>query len=552
MRYSYSRVDTFKQCPYKFKLAYIDGLTTLPDYDPADPRIIGTALHTGIEKDTETAIREYYASYPVIDDKHIEEAIKLECVIEKARAVLPIGAHETPIEVFKPIHFIGFMDLIVKVGNREYDLYDFKYSNHIDRYMQSGQLHIYKHYFEMMHPTKKIRKMYFVFAPKVQIRQKKSETLEQFRMRLKAEVESKDVIIKEVEYDPMKVKEFEDAIQQIEQSHEYPKVQNGLCDWCDYQRYCESEGLDTLDINTFEKNQGVDKMELPKNQRRTVDTIDRKRIWLYGAPFSGKTYLANAFPDPLMLNTDGNIRFVDAPYIAIKDIVSVEGRITKRTYAWEVFKDTITELEKKQNDFRTIVVDLVEDTYESCRQYMFNKLGIEHESDSGYGKGWDMIKTEFLTVIKRLMNLDYENIILISHEDTSKDLTKKSGDKITAIKPNLSDKASLKIAGMVDLVARVVNDNGVRTLSFKSNEYVFGGGRLDLKATSDIPCDYNALCEVYRMANAGKHHSEPATAPVETAVNPPVQAETPETPTVTETPKAETPRRRRRTVKQEE
>lgn len=551
MRYSYSRVDTFKQCPYKFKLAYIDGLTTLPDYDPTDPRIIGTALHTGIEKDTETAIREYYASFPVIDDKHIEEAIKLECVIEKARAILPIGAHETPIEVFKPIHFIGFMDLIVKVGDREYDLYDFKYSNHVDRYMQSGQLHIYKHYFELMHPTKRIRKMYFVFAPKVQIRQKKSETLEQFRARLKAEVESKDVIIKEVEYDPMKVKEFEDAIQLIEQSSEYPKVQSGLCDWCDYQRYCESDGQDTLDINDLKKNQGVDSMELPQNKRRTVDTIDRKRIWLYGAPFSGKTYLANAFPDPLMLNTDGNIRFVDAPYIAIKDIVSVEGRITKRTYAWEVFKDTITELEKKQNDFKTIVVDLVEDTYESCRQYMFNKLGIEHESDSGYGKGWDMIKTEFLTVIKRLMNLDYENIILISHEDTSKDLTKKSGDKITAIKPNLSDKASLKIAGMVDLVARVVNDNGVRTLSFKSNEYVFGGGRLDLKNTSDIPCDYNALCEVYRMANAG-HHSEPATAPVETAVNPPVQAETPETPTVTETPKAETPRRRRRTVKQEE
>ena len=93
------------------------------------------------------------------------------------------------------------------------------------------------------------------------------------------------------------------------------------------------------------------------------------------------------------------------------------------------------------------------------------------------------------------MNLEY-NIILISHEDTSKDITKKSGDKITAIKPNIADKIALKIAGMVDVVARVVNDNGDRVLSFKSNEVVFGGGHLDLK-TLEIPCDYNSLIGIY-------------------------------------------------------
>lgn len=243
-------------------------------------------------------------------------------------------------------------------------------------------------------------------------------------------------------------------------------------------------------------------MTLPENKRRTVESINKKVIWLYGAPFSGKTYLANEFPDPIMLNTDGNIKFIDAPYIAIKDIVTVEGRITKRQLAWDVFKDAINELEKKQNDFKTIVVDLVEDTYEYCRLYMYDKLGIEHESDDSF-RAWDKVRTEFLSTIKKLMNLDYENIIIISHEDTSKDIMKKSGDKITSIKPNINDKCANKLAGMVDIVARVIADDDDRKLSFKTSEVIFGGGRLSVKV-SEIPCDYKELLKVYEEANIGK------------------------------------------------
>lgn len=242
-------------------------------------------------------------------------------------------------------------------------------------------------------------------------------------------------------------------------------------------------------------------INLPENKRRKVETIDKKVLWLYGAPFSGKTYLANEFLDPLMLNTDGNIKFIDSPFIPIKDIVTTEGRITKRIFAWEVLKDAITELEKKQNDFKTIVVDLIEDTYEYCRLYMYDKLGIEHESDDSF-RAWDKVRTEFLSTIKRLMNLDYENIILISHEDTSKDIMKKSGDKITSIKPNINDKCANKLAGMVDIVARVIAEDDKRILSFKSSEVIFGGGRLSVKV-NEIPCDYKELIKVYDEANIG-------------------------------------------------
>lgn len=303
-------------------------------------------------------------------------------------------------------------------------------------------------------------------------------------------------------------------------------------------------------------------MILPKNEPRKLGSTNKKKLYLYGTSFSGKTTFASQFPNALMLNTDGNIRFVTTPYVPIANNVTVEGRLTKTKLAWQVFKDVIAELEKKDNTFETIIVDLVEDTYEHCRIYCYDKLGIEHESDNSF-KAWDFVRTEFLSTIKRLINLDYENIILISHEDTSKDITKKGGDKITAIRPNINEKIALKLAGMVDIVARVVIEDNVRKLNFKSDNVIFGGGRLKL-STTEIPLDYDALMQVYENSteNVGNVRTvqpqvkeEPKPVPVEEVVEEPITPVVEETiepitevveEVVVETVVEEQPRRRRR------
>lgn len=240
---------------------------------------------------------------------------------------------------------------------------------------------------------------------------------------------------------------------------------------------------------------------LPKNERQVVGTTTFMKGWIYGAPFSGKTTFLDKAPDPLNLNTDGNTKYVTQQRVYIRDEVTTTGRITNRKFAWEVFKDTIEDLEKG-SDFKTIIVDLVEDTREMCRLYMYDKLNIQHESDSGFGKGWDIIKTEYLSTMRRLLNLDY-NIFLVSHEDISKDLTMRSGDKITKIAPNIQEAIANKLAGMVDFVARViVKDDGSRILSFKHNEVTFSGGRLGIKET-EIPLEWSELEKVYKEAVSG-------------------------------------------------
>lgn len=238
---------------------------------------------------------------------------------------------------------------------------------------------------------------------------------------------------------------------------------------------------------------------LPKNERRKSEAPTKRTMWIYGQPFSGKTTFADQAPDPLMLNTDGNAVYVTAPYISIQDEVKVNGRITTRVLAWQVFKDYIEELEKGQNDFKTIVVDLVNDTYEMCRLFMYDKLGITHESDDSY-RAWDKVRTEYLSTMRRVLHLPYENIILLSHEDSTKDLTKKSGDKITSIKPKMSEKVADSLAGMVGFVGRAYVDDGKHLLSIKSDEVIYGGGRLGISDVV-IPLEWN---EVIKLFDGGK------------------------------------------------
>lgn len=239
-------------------------------------------------------------------------------------------------------------------------------------------------------------------------------------------------------------------------------------------------------------------MNLPENKKRNVEIPDHKVVWIYGKPFSGKTTFASNFPDVLMLNTDGNIQFIDSPYISIKDKVETMGRLTKRQFAWETFKETVKELEKKENTYKTIVIDLIEDLYDMCRVYEYDQMGIHHESDEPF-KSYDIIRNEFFRELKKLTAAGYENIVFISHEDESqiisrKTATTKSG-MVTYIKPNITNKVANKISGMCTVVGRVIIEDGERKLTFSPDENVFSGGRI---SNMTIPLTYEALDEIYK------------------------------------------------------
>ena len=239
MRFSYSNISTFSQCPYRWYLQYKERLKTLPETNADNPLWLGLGLHKGIECGTEAGIDEYKSHFNIITDDHLNWITQLEYQIPRVIELLPEGGeHELEI---KTDEFVGYIDYVC--GDT---LYDFKFSNNIDNYLNSPQLSIYKHYLVLVRPDIKINHLKYVFVPKIQIRQKMKakppETIVEFRNRLKEHLDASEIKVIEVNYDSATISQFEECCQLLKTVKEFPKNPTRLCNWCQYQRYCESDG----------------------------------------------------------------------------------------------------------------------------------------------------------------------------------------------------------------------------------------------------------------------------------------------------------------------
>lgn len=495
-QYSYSRVSLFNDCPYHFKLRYIDKLTELPRYDADNPLIIGHALHTGIEHDVSIALREYYDSFPVLTDAIIEESMKLEILIAKVKDFLQENFSECELIHEYKLDFpnyIGFVDLIVKAPDGTCIVIDFKYSNNVKNYLDSGQLHIYKDYLEQDGFT--VKRLAYLFVPKTSLKKKENEDVFHFRKRLVTAVEDSEVKFVPIEFNDMETVYFLNSIRKIESATEYPKNTSGKCFGCN-PRFAPNY----LELITNEK--GDVEMALPKNERRERKIDTKPDFWIYGDSYVGKSTFVDYVENVLFLNTDGNTDNTTAPVQPIKDIVTVEGRRTNRTLAWEVFLNVISDLETEENDYEAVAIDLIEDLKEHCRYYVFEKNGWEHESDGSYGKGWAKVTTEWQKAIKRLKSLGYQ-LIYISKEKLE-EITLKGGAKRTTFKPNIDDKFANFLTGTVDLTMRAfINSDGERLLQLGKKNNVFGGGRFDFQV-EQCELSVDAFVEELTAAQAEK------------------------------------------------
>ena len=239
MRFSYSNVSTFAQCPYKWKLNYIDHLKTIPECNPDNALWLGLALHKGIECGKEAGIAEYKSHFNIITDENLNFIQQLEYQIPRVIERLPEGGeHELKIQTDE---YVGYIDYVC--GDT---LYDFKFSNNIDNYLTSPQLSIYKYYSEQSRPDIQINHLKYVFVPKIQIRQrmkaKPPETIVEFRRRLQEHLEASEIKIIEVDYDEDSVSQFKQCCQYLKTVDKFPKNETKLCGWCQYKDYCESDG----------------------------------------------------------------------------------------------------------------------------------------------------------------------------------------------------------------------------------------------------------------------------------------------------------------------
>ena len=181
----------------------------------------------------------YKQQFPRITDKHIEEIMKLEYWIPIVREQLKnLGTKFTYEYEIKNSEYVGYVDLMIHNQDGTVDVVDFKYSNNIEHYINSKQIHLYKYYLEKQ--GFRVRNLGYLFIPKTSIRMKKDEDTYKFRKRLEETLKSQKLQLEKVEYDENKVKEFFEEIKILEKDNTYEKNETKLCDWCDYKEYCQS------------------------------------------------------------------------------------------------------------------------------------------------------------------------------------------------------------------------------------------------------------------------------------------------------------------------
>ena len=244
--FSYSKVNCFNTCPYKYKLTYLDKLKPIPDERPNNALFIGTACHTGIEKrSVEEAVKDYKSNYKELGRLHEIEIFKLETILPKAIKDIPEGEYEYKLKADDG--FIGYIDCLVPVSEGVYDLLDFKTTNNIGGYKRSGQIHIYKYYYEKL-TGNKIRDIYYVFIPKFNDTLNESLSDQEIKDRIIEYFSDKEIHFEKIEFDKKQIGYFFARKTLMDKAVEFPKRPSPSCSFCEYKKYCLTNGEDTSEL----------------------------------------------------------------------------------------------------------------------------------------------------------------------------------------------------------------------------------------------------------------------------------------------------------------
>ena len=233
---------------------------------------------------------------------------------------------------------------------------------------------------------------------------------------------------------------------------------------------------------------------LPTKKSKPKSGMDEFNWIIYGPPKIGKTTLATHFPGALFLATE--------------DGQGAHGCYRVPIASWASFLDACKELAAGKHEFKTIIVDTVDNLWELCSAFICAKRGIEHESELEYGKGFQLVQTEFFRVLTGLSMLPF-GLVLISHSVEVEIETRVK--KYTKSIPSFKRKQQSRLLGMADFIlycdfASVKAGDGQttyqRVIRTKAAEAYTAGDRTG-KMPDPLPLSFAKLNEAFTAAIKG-------------------------------------------------
>ena len=267
--YSYSKIDTFKSCPLKFKFQYIDRIKTDGKGIEA---FMGSRVHDSLEKlyielkFKVLSLEDVLKFYDEIWDKNFDDMVVIvrkernaedykncgrKCVAEYYKRCHPFDqgkviGNEVPVKVVLDpegkYQMKGYIDRLVQNQDGSYEIHDYKTNSRLpeqedmDKDTQLALYHL--GISQKWNDVNEVELVwhYLVFDKEIRSRRTKEqiEDLKQKYMHL---------------------------IDEIESEERYEPKESSLCRWCSYQEICPTSKhhrkLKELSVNVYKKDPGV-------------------------------------------------------------------------------------------------------------------------------------------------------------------------------------------------------------------------------------------------------------------------------------------------------
>lgn len=216
-------------------------------------------------------------------------------------------------------------------------------------------------------------------------------------------------------------------------------------------------------------------------------------ILLYGPTKAGKSTFASHAESAIFLATEPGLNALEVFKV---DITS-----------WPQFLATCAELAKGEHDFKTVVIDTIDNAHELCLAHVCGELGISHPADLDYGKGWSAVNLEFKRVLTRLIGLPY-GLLCISHSKVQ-EVKSRTGKYDKTIPTTGGSKVVLGLMDMVLMVEVEGTKGDDGTISYRRMIHTkptsnYDAGDRTGRLPEHIPLDYSKFHAAFTAATNPK------------------------------------------------
>lgn len=230
---------------------------------------------------------------------------------------------------------------------------------------------------------------------------------------------------------------------------------------------------------------------LPVERSGKVTELAKQTILIYGRAKIGKSTLCSKFDKPLFLATEAGLNHLDVYKLNIT--------------SWEIFLDACKEIAVGKHDYKSIVIDTIDNLVVYCSDYICRENGINHPSELPHGKGWHLVTSELNRVLIKLASLPY-GLVLVSHCDIEEIETKtKKYNRFTISIGGKNKHIFLNMCDLILFVDSAVGKDGeeVRIIRTKPSINWEAGDRTGL-LPEVLPLSYEELAKYFTKKEEGK------------------------------------------------